>query len=222
MPSIKCPQRNIQHSTLYAHVTLRSSLNKTASCHSVWLPTLLSSLFFLFFKYHMPLDSKANDMLMGAECSCQFVVGFLSVKWKIRFGRQFRCGSYHNNLVSHFTPPPLPTLSPAFLSLLLILLVTVWLNGQNPWTDWYIVLTRVTWGALPLYRHHHYLPPPHPPRPQELLRWQVINPNRHGCGGVEGGGGGGTLKGGWWGRWGWWCGWVGSCNTNLKEISPHA
>jgi len=33
-----------------------------------------SSLFFFFFsflfKYHMPLDSKANDMFMGAACSC--------------------------------------------------------------------------------------------------------------------------------------------------------
>lgn len=34
-------------------------------------------IFFFFLKYHMPLDRRANDMLMGAECSCQFVVGFL-------------------------------------------------------------------------------------------------------------------------------------------------
>lgn len=48
---------------------------------------------------------------------------FVSVKWKDRFGRQPRCGSYHNNL----SPPP----SPPF-SFLLIQLTAVCYNGHTP------------------------------------------------------------------------------------------
>lgn len=125
---------------------------------------------------------------------------FLSVKREIRFGRQLRCGSYHN--------------------LSLILLAAVQLNGQHKHTscspDWRKESPPIP--SLP------YSPSSSPPsHPHELPRWQVINPFRHWVCGVSEGGwrklgregdedGGGGSRGGV----------IGSCNTNLKEISPHA
>lgn len=61
----------------------------------------------------------------------------------------------------------------------------------------------------PLYSPCHYIPlfpPLHPPHPHVLLRWQVINPYRHGHGGFIGCGAlereGDEDNRGWWGAGG--------------------
>lgn len=138
MPSIKRPQRNLQFGTPYAHVTSSCSLNKTVSWHFVWLPLLLSFFYFPEIPHATWQQSKwhvdGGWVFLSVRC------WFLSVKWKIRFGRQLRCASYHNNLAppSSLRRPPPP---------LLILPAAARLNGQNPWADWYIVLSGVTWKA---------------------------------------------------------------------------
>lgn len=93
---------------------------------------------------------------------------------------------------------------------LLIFLAVACLNRLNPWTDWYIgacqrrceelsLLSAVT--AITLSHHHSTLPSPRATKVtghKSLQTWE-------------------------WGVLGFWGGEVeGECNTNLKEISPHA
>lgn len=58
-----------------------------------------------FLKYHMPLVSKRHVdgdwVFLSVCCWC------LSVKWKFCFGRQLRCGSYHNTFATPSTLTPL-------------------------------------------------------------------------------------------------------------------
>lgn len=158
----------IQHTVCTCHFALLSKQNcVTAFC------LIATPVIFFFFKYHMPLDRRANDMLMGDECSCQFIVGFLV--WNERSV----LGDSLDSLGSPRHPPP-P---------LLILLTAVRLNGQNPQADWYIVLVGETWRAPPSLIPSPLLPnppsPSPPSHPHELPRWQVINPYRHGRGGIR-------------------------------------
>lgn len=83
----------------------------------------LIATYVLSLKCHMPLDSGANDMLMRAECSCHLVVGFLVGSERSVLGESQGVGAISSS------PNPHPSL---------ILLAAACLNGQNPWTDWYI------------------------------------------------------------------------------------
>lgn len=138
------------HMSLNAVLSLQSCFI-LLDCHFCFC---IVFVFFFPLKYHIPLDSRANDMLIRAECSCHLQAAFLV--WSERTVLGDTLG------VVAIT-----------ITLPLILLGAERLNGQNPWTDWYIgACWRCEEPPTPLPHsstcHHHYFTvfsPLHPPLP---------------------------------------------------------
>ena len=150
----------IQHAVCTCHFELLSKQN----CIMAFCLIATSVILFYFPEISHATWQQSKWHVDGGWVFLSVRCWFLSVKWKIRFGRQLRCASYHNNLA----PPSAAPLTPTPL-----------VNSSRCGTvEWTKSLGRLIHRALrsdvksphptPFCCHHHYLtllPPLHPPIP---------------------------------------------------------
>lgn len=157
--------RNLQVNALYHMSTEKYTMQRSActSLHAILSQQNCSVAFCLIatrtrsLKRHKALDSRANDMLMRAECSCHLVVGFL-----VRSERSVLVDSQGVEAISSPPPHPHP-------------LVNSSCCGMLEWTESLDRLIhqcppqKMRRDPLRLCFHCHYfalLPPLHPPFPK--------------------------------------------------------